>query len=91
MSENRTVDIMKKKRKVPGEVREGMKNFNRIKKTILEVLREGPATIPGIAGKTGMSQHIVTYHLMTMMKYGVVEADRPDDMDEYYYYRVKEN
>ncbi len=86
----RTIDHMKKRREVPGAVRERMKEFRRIKKMILETLKAGPVTIPEIAEKTGLGAGVVTYHLMTLRKFGAIETDRVDDMDEYYYYRIKE-
>ncbi len=86
----KTVAHMKAKREVPDSLRKQVKEFNRIKKTILNVLEPGPMTIPEIAGKTGLEPETVTYSLMTMRKFGTVETDRMDDMDEYYYYRVKE-
>lgn len=81
---------MKEQREVPGAVRERMKEFRRITKMILEALKTEPMTIPGIAEKTGLERNLVTYHLMTLRKFGEVETDRVDDMDEYYYYRIKE-
>ncbi len=86
----RTIDRMKERRDVPGEVRERMKEFRRIKKMILEALEPEPMTIPEIAERTGLRCDVVTYHLMTLRKFGEVETDRADDMDEYYYYRIKE-
>ena len=86
----RTIDQMKKQRKAPAAVRERMKEFRRIKKLILDALRPEPMTIPEIAEKTGLSSDAVTYHLMTLRKFGEVETDRADDMDEYYYYKLKE-
>ncbi len=90
MNEKRkTIDEMKKKREAPGEVREKVKAFAAVKKAILKALGEGLMTIPQIAEKTGLEQEAVTYHLMTMRKFGAVETDEIDDMDEYYLYRVK--
>lgn len=86
----RTIDHMKERREAPAAVRERMKEFRRIKKMILEALKGGPMTIPEIAEKTGLRAGVVTYHLMTLRKFGEVETDRVDDMDEYYYYRIEE-
>ena len=66
-----------------------MKEFRRIKKMILEALKPEPMTIPEIADKTGLQKDVVTYNLMTLRKFGEIETDRVDDMDEYYYYRIK--
>jgi DNA-binding transcriptional ArsR family regulator len=85
-----TIDVMKKQREVPGELRERVKRFAGIKKAILGALKSGPMTIPEVAEKTGLSLDETTWHLMTLRKFGSVETDRADDMDEYYYYRAKE-
>ena len=90
MEEKRlTISHMKEQREVPGAVRERMKEFRRIKRMILEALKPDPMTIPEIAEKTGLRKDIVTYNLMTLRKFGEIETDRVDDMDEYYYYRIK--
>ncbi|MFO7915410.1 MAG: winged helix-turn-helix domain-containing protein [Candidatus Krumholzibacteriales bacterium] len=84
----KTVEEMKKKREVPAGLREKVKDFNRVRKLIMEELKEEPRTIPEIAEGCGLKASTVTYHLMSLMKYGQVEVDRMDDMDEYYYYRA---
>lgn len=90
MDEKRsTIKQIKELREVPGAVLERMKEFRRIKKAILEALKPEPMTIPEIAEKTGLEKDLVTYHLMTLRKFGEVETDRADDLDEYYYYRIK--
>ena len=90
MEEKRTtIKAMKEQREVPVAVRERMKEFRRIKKMILEALKPEPMTIPEIADKTGLQKDVVTYNLMTLRKFGEIETDRVDDMDEYYYYRIK--
>lgn len=85
----KTVDRMKKKREVPAGLREKVREFNRVKKIIMEELGDEPKTIPEIAESSGLKKRVVTYHLMSLMKYGQVEEDRMDDMDEYYYYRAR--
>ena len=85
----KTVDEMKKKREVSAGLREKVKEFNRVKKLIIEELKTEPKTIPEIAEGSGLKKREVTYHLMSLMKYGQVEVDRMDDMDEYYYYRAR--
>ena len=85
----KTIDVMKAKRKVSQRVRDNVKAFNKLKKQILKSLGEGEKTIPEIA--KGMEDDIdaVTYNLMTLLKYGFVEAGDIDDDDEYYYYKLK--
>ena len=85
----KTIDIIKQKRKVSESVKEKMKEFNRIKKLILKTLETEEKTIPQIAQETGLESDIVTYYLMTLQKYGSVEAGDVDDMDTYYFYKLK--
>lgn len=87
----KTIDEMKKQREVPGALREGVKEFARIRKAILTALKAKPMTIPQIADESGIEPDVIMYHLMTLRKFGEVEAGDMDDMDTYYYYRVKES
>ena len=85
----KTIDIIKQKREVPEQVKENMKAFNKIKRSILKALEEEPKSIPQIASEIDLPHDIVTYHLMTLQKYGNIEVDDIDDMDEFYLYKLK--
>jgi len=85
----KTIDIIKQKRKVSDSVKENMKAFNKIKRQILKSLETEEKTVPQIAKEIDLPLDIVTYHLMTLQKYGNVEAGEVDDMDEYYFYKLK--
>ncbi len=80
---------MKEKRKVPQGVKDKIKAFNKLKKKILDSLKEGEKTIPEIAKEMDDDIDAITYNLMTLLKYGFLEAGDIDDNDEYYYYRLK--
>jgi hypothetical protein len=84
-----TINIIKQKRTVPDSVIEGRKKFNNFKKVIKEALKEEPKTIPQIAAAINMPLHETTYYLMAMQKFGDVVVDSLDDMDEYYFYKLK--
>jgi hypothetical protein len=86
---NRTIDIIKQKRSVPESVNEGRKKFNNFKRIIKEALKEEAKTIPQIAAEINMPLHETTYYLMAMQKFGDVVVDSLDDMDEYYFYKLK--
>jgi hypothetical protein len=90
MKETKTIDIIKEKRSVPDSLKEKRKAYNDVRKKIKTALAEGPKTIPQIATETGIPSHIITYTLMTCRKYGEIETGEPDDMDEYYYYQLKQ-
>lgn len=66
----------------------GMKEYPQIWKEILAGIHERN-TIPEIIQNTGINGDLVTYHLMTMNKYGIVTPDGLDKKEEYYYYKVK--
>jgi predicted transcriptional regulator len=85
----KTIDIIKKKREVPQEVKDNIKAFTKIKKMILKTLETEPKSVPQIAKEIDLAQDIVTYHLMTLQKFGSIEVDDIDDMDEYYLYKLK--
>ena len=85
----RTTDLVKQERQVPSRVKEELKNFNRMKRAIRTALEAGPKTIPELTGELNISAAEVTYYLMSLRKYGVVETGELDDMDEYYQYQLK--
>jgi predicted transcriptional regulator len=88
----KTIQYIKNKRTVTQQSRDQLKAYNKVKKDILGVLKKGDEmTIAEIAGKIDLPTHSVMYYLMSLLKYGFVVATRLDDMDEYYYYKLKSN
>ena len=85
----RTIDIIKQKRSVAEGVNESRKQYNNYRKSIKETLGEEPKTIPQIAEQLKMPVSEITYFLMAMQKFGEIEVDSLDDMDEYYFYKLK--
>lgn len=85
----KTIDIIKQKREASPEVKEKIKAFNKIKKQILKSLETEVKSVPQIAKEIDLPEDVVTYHLMTLQKYGSIEVDDIDDMDEYYLYKLK--
>lgn len=88
-TKQRTIDIIKQKRTVAESVIEGRKKYNGFKKAIKDALKDEPKTIPQIAAAINMPVHETTYYLMAMQKFGDVVVDSIDDMDEYYFYKLK--
>ncbi len=86
---SKTIDVMKEKRKVSEQVRNNIKAFNKLKREILKSLEAGQKTIPEIAREIESDIDVITYNLMTLIKYGFVVAGEIDDDDEYYYYKLK--
>lgn len=85
----KTIDVMKAKREVSKKVKENIKAFNKLKKQILKSLDAGEKTIPEIAKEMEDNIDAISYNLMTLLKYGFIEAGELDDNDEYYYYKLK--
>ena len=85
----KTIETIKKTRTVSDELKAKRKEFADIKKMIIKSLEPGPKTIPQIANEINQAQDVVLYYLMTLRKYGEVETDEIDDMDEYFTYKLK--
>jgi hypothetical protein len=87
----KTVSILKEKRTVPEKVQEERKKYIRIRKTLMENLKgvdEGK-TIPQLAESTGIEASETLYYMMTLLKFGDVVVAGVDDMEEYYFYKLK--
>jgi len=65
-----------------------MKEIPEIWGNILRVLEKGHKTIPQIAKELNLPQPVVTYNLMTLVKYGYIRPGEMDEMDEYYLYEL---
>ena len=87
----KTVLIMKEKRQVPQEVKDKLKSFIKIKKEILKALKQKKMSVPELSEIINMPMDKTLYYLMSLLKYGLVEVDGIDDMDEYFYYKLKDN
>jgi ferredoxin len=74
-----------------GDADEGikMKDMPQIWRQLAASLETESKTIPALAKELDLNPELVTYHLMTMNKYSLVEADGLDDSDEYYAYKLK--
>jgi len=67
----------------------GMKEYPEIWNSIISVLDGKSLTIPQISEYSGLDKHIVTWHLMTMNKYSVVEPAGLNDEESYFMYKLK--
>jgi len=91
VEKGKTAKYLKTKRPVPKEVTEQLKYFTKMKKSLLNALKEGDKTVPQLAAELNLPKDEVLFNLMTLLKYGFVEAGEIDDMDEYFYYKIKDN
>jgi len=89
VEKGKTFRYLREKREVPQEVKDNLKNFNRIKKTILDALQENELTVDQLAGILNMPKHEVVYYLLSLVKFGYVQTGTIDDMDEYFSYKIK--
>jgi heterodisulfide reductase subunit A len=66
-----------------------MKEFPPLWKDIETRLKQKPCTIPELASELDKNRELVTYHVMTMNKYGLVVTDGMDEKELFYMYKMK--
>jgi len=88
-AKSKTINIIKETRKVSAHVLEERKKYVRIRKAILEALKDEGKTIPQIAEITQLALAETTYYLMSLQKFGEIAVEGMDDMDEYFIYKLK--
>jgi DNA-directed RNA polymerase specialized sigma subunit len=89
VEKGKTFRYLREKREVSQAAKDNLKQFIRIKKAILDALKEKELTIAELTQKLNMPKHEVVYYLMSLVKYGQVQTGTIDDMDEYYTYKLK--
>ena len=91
VEKGKTAKYLKEKRPVPKEITEQLKYFTKIKKLLLNALKEKEKTVPQLADELKLPKDEVLFQLMSLQKYGFVETGEIDDNDEYFYYKIKKN
>jgi DNA-directed RNA polymerase specialized sigma subunit len=89
VEKGKTFRYLREKREVSQAAKDNLKHFTRLKKDILDALKEKEMTIAELTEKLGMPKHEVVFYLMSLVKYGQVQTGSIDDMDEYYTYKLK--
>ena len=89
VEKGKTAKYLREKQGVSQVAKDNLKEFNTIKKAILDALKEGDLTILELTAKLNMPKHEVVYYLMSLIKYGFVQTGIVDDMDEYFTYKLK--
>jgi hypothetical protein len=56
---------------------------------IINLLREGPMTIPRISEALGSPSHEVTMWVMAMRRYGIIQEMPKGRADDYYHYTLR--
>ena len=90
VEKGKTFKYLREKREVSQEVKDNLKRFNQIKKTILDSLKEGDLTVDQLTQKLNIPKDEIVFYLMSLVKYGYVETGAIDEMDEYFSYKLKQ-
>lgn len=90
MTGNRdTFRIKRETHTVSQKTKENLKNFNIVKKKILDALGDEELTVPQVADKIAMSRSETLYYMMSLLKFNIIQTVGLDDMDEFYIYKIK--
>ncbi len=89
IEKGKTYKYLREKREVSQTAKDNLKQFIKIKKSILDSLQEGDMTIEELTKKLNMPKYEVVYYLMSLVKFGFVQTGAVDDMDSYYSYKLK--
>jgi DNA-directed RNA polymerase specialized sigma subunit len=89
IEKGKTFKYLREKREVSQMVKDNLKRFNQIKKTILDSLKESDLTVDQLTQKLNMPKNEVVFYLMSLVKFGYVQTGPIDDMDEYFSYKLK--
>jgi len=84
-----TFRIKRETHQVSQQVKDNLKAYNQMKKKVIEAIGDEELNIPQIAEKLNISKSDTLYYVMSLLKFGVVQAAGIDDMDEYYFYKLK--
>ncbi|RPH31282.1 MAG: CoB--CoM heterodisulfide reductase iron-sulfur subunit A family protein [Bacteroidales bacterium] len=68
---------------------QSLAGYPKIWRTIANALEGNTLTIPQIAEKIDQEASLVTWHLMTMNRYGFVESAGLNDNEDYFMYKLK--
>jgi len=91
VEKGKTYKYLRAKREVSQTAKDNLKQFTKIKKAILDSLKEGDLTIDELTKRLNMPKHEVVYYLMSLVRYGFVQTGAVDDMDAYFSYKLKNN
>ena len=89
IEKGKTYKYLREKREVSQAAKDNLKQFIKIKRSILDALQESDLTIEQLTQKLNMPANEVVYYLMSLVKYGLVQTGAVDDMDAYFSYKLK--
>jgi predicted transcriptional regulator len=90
IEKGKSAKYLRDKQGVSDRVKDNLKSFNQIKRTILSALAEKDMTIKELSDTTKIPLSDAMYYLMSLIKYDLVAVGEIDDMDEYYTYKLKQ-
>jgi len=90
IEKGKTSKYLRDKQGIPEQAKENLKEFNRMKKTLLAALTEKEMTLKELSEATQLPLADVMFHVMSLIKYGEIAVGAIDDMDEYYTYKIKQ-
>ena len=90
IEKGKTYKYLREKREVSQAAKDKMKQFSKIRKIIIDSLKEGELTIDQLTQKANLPKDEVVFYLMSLIKYGSVQTGALDDMDEYFTYKLKQ-
>jgi predicted transcriptional regulator len=90
IEKGKTYKYLREKSEVSQAAKDKMKQFSKIKKIILDSLKDGELTIDQLTQKVDLPKDEVVFYLMSLIKYGSVQTGSLDDMDEYFTYKLKQ-
>lgn len=85
-----TIDRLRKELgiQVPKDLTDYVRETTTIRSKIINCLRGKELTVKEISKETGIPENVVFWHLMTLFKYGLIEATEKTD-DGYFKYRLR--
>jgi len=89
IEKGKTYRYLREKRGASQLAKDNLKEFSKIKKSILDYFQESDLTIEELTQKLKMPKHEVVYYLMSLVKYGYLQTGAIDDMDEYFSFKLK--
>lgn len=87
---NKTFMELKKKVKVSEELTELVKTQAKMKKMVLDALKDEPKTVPEVAKALNSATYEAMYWVMALRKYGLIEETDEVTDDGYYKYKLVE-
>jgi predicted Rossmann fold nucleotide-binding protein DprA/Smf involved in DNA uptake len=89
IEKGKTYKYLREKHEVTQDSKDKMKYSGKMKKTIMDALKESDLTIDQLTDKINMPKDEIVFWVMSLLKYGHIQPGEIDDMDEYFTYKIK--